>query len=140
MNDLPTSSHESGRLGLPFVGHCTFAKAPACLDWDAINADVAVLGVPNDMGTISARRTLWSARYPRGLHAVFLRARRRVRLRRRRDRMPAERVSMVDIGDADIVHTDMTKSHANTEYAVRKILEAEALRSFSVITPFMRLP
>ena len=36
--------------------------------------------------------------------------------------MPAERVSMVDIGDADIVHTDMEKSHANTEFAVRKYL------------------
>ena len=34
---------------------------------------------------------------------------------------------MVDIGDADIVHTDMEKSHANTEFAVRKILDAGAL-------------
>lgn len=43
--------YETGRLDLPFVGHCTFAKRPACLDWDAIEADVAVLGVPFDMGT-----------------------------------------------------------------------------------------
>ena len=31
---------------------------------------------------------------------------------------------MVDVGDADIVHTDTIKSHKNTEYAVRKILNA----------------
>jgi agmatinase len=42
--------YETGRLDLPFVGHCTFAKSPACANWDALEADVAVLGVPNDMG------------------------------------------------------------------------------------------
>ena len=45
------NQYESGRLDLPFVGHCTFAKSPACTDWDNIDADVAILGVPNDMGT-----------------------------------------------------------------------------------------
>ena len=43
--------YESGRLNLPFVGHCTFAKSPICTDWAAIDADVAILGAPNDMGT-----------------------------------------------------------------------------------------
>ena len=44
-------SYERGRLDLPFVGHCTFGKRPPCLDWDTLDADVAVLGVPFDMGT-----------------------------------------------------------------------------------------
>lgn len=43
--------YERGRLNLPFVGHATFAKAPVCVDWDAIDGDIAVVGVPNDMGT-----------------------------------------------------------------------------------------
>jgi agmatinase len=43
--------YESGRLNLPFVGHCTFGKYPPCLDWDQINADVAILGAPYDCGT-----------------------------------------------------------------------------------------
>ena len=34
---------------------------------------------------------------------------------------------IVDIGDADIVHTDTATSHRNTELAVRKILERGAL-------------
>ncbi|MGI9520130.1 MAG: agmatinase, partial [Hyphomicrobiaceae bacterium] len=34
---------------------------------------------------------------------------------------------LVDIGDADIIHTDTMSSHANIEDGVRKILAAEAL-------------
>src|SRR5690606_25842257 len=41
--------------------------------------------------------------------------------------LPVDKVRIVDIGDADIVHTDTAKSHANTEMAVRKILEKGAL-------------
>jgi formimidoylglutamase len=43
--------YETGRLDLPFVGIATFGKYPLCLDWDAIDADVAVLGAPFDFGT-----------------------------------------------------------------------------------------
>jgi agmatinase len=39
----------------------------------------------------------------------------------------ANDVRMVDVGDADIVHTDMHKSNANIEFAVRKILQAGAM-------------
>lgn len=41
--------------------------------------------------------------------------------------LQTDRVRMVDIGDADIVHTDTEKSHANIAYGVRKILAAGAL-------------
>jgi agmatinase len=121
-------SYETGRLDLPFVGHCTFAKRPACLDWDAIDADAAVLGVPFDMGTqyragarfgpraIREASTLFSfghsGAYDFEDDTVYL---------------PADAVRIVDIGDADIVHTDTIKSHANTEKAVRKILKAGAM-------------
>ena len=120
--------YETGRLNLPFVGHCTFAKAPPCLDWDAIEADFAVLGVPNDMGTqyrpgarfgprgIREASTLFSfghgGAYDFEDDITYL---------------PAEQVRIVDVGDADIVHTDMEKSRANTEFAVRKILDAGAM-------------
>ena len=43
--------YEEGRLDLPFVGHCTFAKQPAVTNWKEIDADIAVLGAPYDMGT-----------------------------------------------------------------------------------------
>jgi agmatinase len=46
-----THGYESGRLDLPFVGICSFGKYPIVLDWDQIDADVAVLGAPFDQGT-----------------------------------------------------------------------------------------
>ena len=38
-----------------------------------------------------------------------------------------DKVRIVDIGDADIVHTDTVKSHANIEAGVRAILAAGAV-------------
>jgi agmatinase len=120
--------YESGRLNLPFVGHCTFGKQPICTDWDAIDADVAVLGVPYDMGTqyrsgarfgpraIREASTLFSfghgGAYDHEDDVVYL---------------PQDKVRIVDVGDADIVHTDTARSHENTRFAVRKLLAAGAL-------------
>ena len=121
-------AYEQGRLDLPFVGHCTFAKRPACLDWAALDADVAVLGVPYDMGTqyrpgarfgpraIREASTLFAfghgGAYDHEDDAVYL---------------PVDRVRIIDLGDADIVHTDTAASHRNAEAAVRKILERGAM-------------
>jgi len=120
--------YESGRLNLPFVGHATFMKAPPVTDWDEIDADVAVLGAPFDMGTqyrpgarfgpraIREASTLFSfghdGAYDFEDDVVYL---------------SRDAVTIVDLGDADIVHTDTEKSHDNVELAVRKILEAGAL-------------
>ena len=41
--------------------------------------------------------------------------------------MPTDQVRIVDIGDADAIHTDTGKSHQNIENGVRKILEAGGL-------------
>ena len=41
--------------------------------------------------------------------------------------LPSDKTRIIDIGDADIVHTDTVKSHANIEFAVRKILKAKAI-------------
>ncbi|WP_028217987.1 agmatinase [Paraburkholderia oxyphila] len=125
---MPGNTYESGRLDLPFVGHCTFAKSPVCLDWDRIDADVAILGAPNDMGTqwrsgarfgprsIREASTLFSfghaGAYDHEDDALYL---------------TRDQVRMVDVGDADIVHTDMAASNANIESAVRKILANGAM-------------
>jgi hypothetical protein len=44
-----TSRNTPDRMDLPFVGLATFARQPACLDWDRL--DVAVLGVPIDIAS-----------------------------------------------------------------------------------------
>ncbi len=120
-------SYESGRLDLPFVGHCTFAKSSPCTDWRNLDADVAVLGIPNDMGgqyrsgsrfgprAIREASTLFSfghgGAYDHEDDITYL---------------TSDQVRITDIGDCDIIHTDMEKSHANAEAAVRLILEKGA--------------
>ena len=121
------NNYDSGRLDLPFVGHATFGKRTPCLDWNNIEADVAILGAPFDFGTqyrpgarfgprsIREASTLFSfghaGAYDHEDDAIYL---------------PAS-VRMVDMGDADIVHTNTEKSHSNIEFGVRKILAANAL-------------
>ena len=48
---MKENSYDSGRLNLPFVGLCSFGKYPYQPDWNAIDADFAVLGAPYDFGT-----------------------------------------------------------------------------------------
>ena len=119
--------YESGRLNLPFVGIATFGKRPYVEDWSAIAADVAVLGAPYDFGTqwrsgarfgpraVHEASTLFSfghaGAYDHEDDASYL----------------GGDVRIVDLGDADIVHTDTVQSHTNIEAGVRAILDAGAL-------------
>ena len=41
--------------------------------------------------------------------------------------LPSKTTKIVDIGDADIIHTDTISSHKNIEFGVRKILESNAI-------------
>ena len=125
---MATHGYESGRLNLPFVGLCSFGKYPICTDWDTIDADVAVLGAPFDFGTqyrpgarfgpraIREASTLFSfghaGAYDHEDDITYL---------------EAEKTRIVDIGDADIIHTNTEQSHANIEAGVRAILRAGAI-------------
>lgn len=125
---MSQNSYDKGRLNLPFVGISTFGKSPYVADWDAIDADVAILGAPFDFGTqfragarfgprgIREASTLFSfghgGAYDHEDDVTYLQS---------------DKVRIVDIGDADIVHTDTVQSHANIAYGVRKILAAGAL-------------
>ena len=119
--------YESGRLNLPFVGISTFGKKPYVEDWNAIDADVAVIGAPFDFGAqfrsgarfgpraIREASTLFSfghaGAYDHEDDATYLGA----------------DVRIVDMGDADIVHTDTINSHVNIETAVRAALKGGAM-------------
>ena len=124
---MSSNGYEEGRLNLPFVGHATFGKHPPCLDWDKIDADVAILGAPFDFGTqyragarfgpraIREASTLFSfghaGAYDHEDDAIYL---------------PGN-VRIADMGDADIIHTNTEQSHKNIEFGVRKALAAGAL-------------
>ena len=120
--------YASGRLNLPFVGICSFRKYPIQTDWSQIDADVAILGAPFDFGTqyrpgarfgpraIREASTLFSfghaGAYDHEDDITYL---------------AADKTRIVDIGDADIIHTDTAQSHANIETGVRAILAAGAV-------------
>jgi len=120
--------YASGRLNLPFVGICSFGKYPIQTDWSQIDADVAILGAPFDFGTqyrpgarfgpraIREASTLFSfghaGAYDHEDDITYL---------------AADKTRIVDIGDADIIHTDTAQSHANIETGVRAILAAGAV-------------
>ena len=120
--------YESGRLNLPFVGICTFGKYQYVSDWGAIDADVAVLGAPFDFGAQWRSGARMGPRAIREASTLF--AFGHAGAYDHEDDVtyldPAK-VSIVDIGDADIIHTDTIQSHANIEHGVRQILKAGAL-------------
>ena len=122
------NTYDKGRLNLPFVGISTFGKYPYQEDWDKINADVAILGAPFDFGSqfrsgarmgprgIREASTLFSfghaGAYDHEDDITYL---------------PADTTNIVDLGDADIIHTDTIKSHQNIKFGVKKILHSKAI-------------
>ena len=124
---MTDNTYDQGRLNLPFVGICTFGKYPYVEDWDNINADVAVMGAPFDFGSqfrsgarmgprgIREASTLFSfghgGAYDHEDDIIYL---------------PSDTTKIIDIGDADIIHTDTIKSHENIKFGVKKIIEAKA--------------
>ncbi|MGB7299644.1 MAG: agmatinase [Burkholderiaceae bacterium] len=119
--------YETGRLDLPFVGIATFAKRPYVQDWDNIHADVAVLGAPFDFGTQWRPGARWGPRAIREASTLFSFGH-AGSYDFEDDKVYLDsRTTIVDIGDADIIHTDTEGSHRNIEFGVRKILDAGAL-------------
>jgi agmatinase len=124
---MSTHGYETGRLDLPFVGISTFGKRPYVQDWDRIDAHAAVLGAPFDAGTQWRSGARFGPRAVREASTLFSFGHAGA-YDHEDDRtyLPGD-VRIVDIGDADIVHTDTEKSHANIETGVRAILKAGAL-------------
>ena len=125
---MTVNKYDSGRLDLPFVGHCTFAKQQPVTDWDNIDADVAVLGAPYDMGTQYRAGARFGPRSIREASTLFSFGHGGAYdFEDDKVYMPRDKVKLVDVGDADIIHTDTIQSLDNIEIAVRAILKANAL-------------
>jgi agmatinase len=121
-----THGYEKGRLNLPFVGISTFGKSPYQPDWSDISADVAILGAPFDFGTQWRSGARFGPRAVREASTLFSFGHAGA-YDHEDDVTYLDGVKMVDIGDADIIHTDTVQSHANIEMGVRAILAAGAL-------------
>ncbi len=118
--------YQSGRLNLPFTGICTFAKAPHVADWSTIDADAAILGAPFDAGTQWRAGARFGPRGVREASTLFSFGHAGA-YDHEDDVTYLEGVRLVDMGDADIVHTDTVQSHANIRAGVEAALAAGAL-------------
>lgn len=119
--------YETGRLNLPFVGISTFGKNPYVADWDRIEADAAILGAPFDFGTQFRPGARFGPRAVREASTLFSFGHAGAYDHEDDATYLGPDVRIVDLGDADIVHTDTAKSHANIETGVRAILASGAL-------------
>ena len=119
--------YASGRLNLPFVGLSTFGKSPYVEDWDAIDADVAVMGAPFDFGTQWRAGARFGPRSVREASTLFSFGHAGAYDHEDDATYLDSSVRMVDIGDADIIHTKTEESHDNIQFGVEKILKSGAL-------------
>jgi agmatinase len=118
--------YESGRLDLPFVGISTFGKRPYVSDWAKIDADIAVLGAPYDFGTQFRAGARFGPRAVREASTLFSFGHGGAYDHEDDATYLGSDVRIVDLGDADIVHTNTEKSHANIKTGVTAILDAGA--------------
>ncbi|MDQ0392757.1 agmatinase [Labrys monachus] len=129
MTTPPRSRNTPDRMDLPFVGLATFARQPACPDWDRLDgADVAILGIPIDtassyrVGTRFGPRAIREASMFHGFgpEGVF-------DFEDEVTYLAADEVRIVDAGDADVIYADTRRSLANAEQAVRALLDARTM-------------
>lgn len=119
--------YESGRLNLPFVGIASFGKRPIVENWDAFEADVAILGAPFDFGTQYRSGARFGPRAIREASTLFSFGHAGAYDHEDDETYLGADVRIVDMGDADIVHTLTEKSHKNIETGVRAALKAGAI-------------
>ncbi|MEO1277317.1 MAG: arginase family protein, partial [Pseudomonadota bacterium] len=118
--------YETGRLDLPFTGICTFARKPYVADWSSIDADFAILGAPFDAGTQWRAGARFGPRAVREASTLFSFGHAGAYDHEDDVTYLGDTVRIVDMGDADIVHTDTIRSHANIEAGVRAALAGGA--------------
>lgn len=121
------NQNEKQILNLPFTGICSFGKYPICTNLDELDADVAVIGVPYDMGTQWKSGTRMGPRgmregstlYSFGLEGAYDIEKDIMYL--------GPDCTVVDCGDVDIVHGDLEQSFDNVEESIRKIVSKGAI-------------
>lgn len=122
-----TERGEKQILNLPYTGIASFAKYPICTDLDALDADVAIIGVPYDMGTQWRSGTRFDPRGIRDASTLYSFGLEGSYDPERDDMYLAPPWRIVDCGDVDMVHGDLHQCFENIEAAIRKIVSKGAL-------------
>ncbi|MBS4201720.1 agmatinase [Bacillus sp. FJAT-49732] len=113
------------KLDMPFTGITSFRKYPICTNLEELDADFAIIGVPNDMTTAwrsGARMGPRSIREQSSLYAFGS------GYDHERDIVyNNDGWKIVDCGDVSIINGDVEQSHENTEEVIRKIISKGAI-------------
>src|SRR5437588_6762168 len=118
------------RLNLPFVGIASFLRAPVHADLPTLEADIAVMGAPTDEGSPFMPGSRFGPRSIREHSLRFLtdapgyydpHARRRFL----EPEMADGRIA--DVGDADVLPTNVVDTFANITDLVGSVLERGAM-------------
>lgn len=127
----------------PFVGIPTFLMAPLCFDLDKLEADIAVIGMPYDMGTSVNTGARFGPRGVREASTYNCYAHEGWYDPIRQETYLGGDWRIVDCGDIDVLHTEQRRSFENCEAAIRKILAKGAIPftiggDHAITTPILR--
>lgn len=115
------------KLNQPITGICSFAKYPICSDLETLDADIAILGVPYDLGVGFLSGSRLGPRRIREVSTHYARGEAGFYDPENKEQLLASPIKIVDCGDADVLHGDIEYSFKSIEWAVRKILEKGAI-------------
>ena len=127
----------------PFVGIPSFLMAPLCFDLDQLEADIAVIGMPYDLGTSVNTGARFGPRGVREASSYNCYAHEGWYDPIRKETFLGEPWKIVDCGNVDVLHTEQTRSFQNCEAAIRKILSKKVIPfviggDHAITTPILR--
>ena len=126
MSDNSQDHVHGDRLNLPFTGIATFAKVPYHPDLETLDADVAIVGAPYDLGTQVRSGARFGPRGIRNASAIY--GMRTVTYYDAEfDEVYLDGVTIVDVGDADMIHGRPEACLANIQTTTERILARGAM-------------
>ena len=119
-----------GRMNFPFVGIPSFLRSQICTDLGELDADIAVLGAPTDEGSPFMPGSRFGARSMREHSLRFVTEGRgywdpETRTQFLEPEMTGGRIA--DVGDADILPTNVVDSFASITALTRAVVERGAM-------------
>lgn len=114
----------------PISGICSFGGLPIHEDLDTLaetGAEMAVLGVPNDLGTCWQNGSKFGPKRVRESSAVFTPGIDGCYDWERDETYLGDDCNLVDCGDVTMITGDLMANHKRTEEAVRKIVKSGAI-------------
>jgi len=124
-----TTRDENDRVNRGFVGIPTFLRAEMCLDLDRLDADIAVIGVPTDEGSPFMPGSRFAPRSLREHSLRFAPDQGIYDIETGRHYLVHEigNRRIVDVGDCDVLPTNVERTFDNVTRDIRSILGRSAM-------------